>query len=91
MKLFGRPDIEHGEFQAGAARVRDIGVQTAMYSRVFFVSLMITASLATAFIYGWGGVLASEGRFNVGTVVALAALLDRLYGPLTALSNINVD
>ena len=70
--------------------VRDIGVQTAMYGRVFFLSLILTSSLATALVYGWGGVLAVDGRFEVH-VVALAALLTRLYGPLTALSNVNVD
>jgi ATP-binding cassette subfamily B protein len=91
VKLFGRPGDEHAEFAGRAARVRDIGVQTAMYGRVFFLSLLLTSSLATALVYGWGGVLAAEGRFNVGTVVALAALLARLYGPLTALSNMNVD
>jgi ATP-binding cassette, subfamily B, bacterial len=91
VKLFGNPVQEHEQFAGRAARVRDIGVQTAMYGRVFFVSLLLTSSLATALVYGWGGVLASEGRFNVGTVVALAALLTRLYGPLTALSNVNVD
>jgi ATP-binding cassette subfamily B protein len=91
VKLFGRPNDEHAQFAQRAARVRDIGVQTAMYGRVFFVSLLLTSSLATALVYGWGGVLASEGKFNVGTVVALAALLTRLYGPLTALSNMNVD
>jgi ATP-binding cassette subfamily B protein len=89
--LFGRPDIEHEQFAGRAARVRDIGVQTAMYGRVFFLSLILTSSLATALVYGWGGVLAVDGRFKVGTVVALAALLTRLYGPLTALSNVNVD
>ena len=57
VKLFGRPDIEHGEFAGRAARVRDIGVQQAMYGRVFFISLILTASLATALVYGWGGVL----------------------------------
>ena len=91
VKLFGRPDIEHDQFAGRAARVRDIGVQTAMYGRVFFLSLILTSSLATALVYGWGGVLAVNGRFKVGTVVALAALLTRLYGPLTALSNVNVD
>jgi len=91
VKLFGRPDIEHGQFAGRAARVRDIGVQTAMYGRVFFLSLILTSSLATALVYGWGGVLAANHHFNVGTVVALAALLNRLYGPLTALSNVNVD
>jgi ATP-binding cassette subfamily B protein len=90
-KLFGRPDFEHRQFAERARRVRDIGVQTAMYGRVFFVSLVLTSSLATALVYGWGGVMASDGDFNVGTVVALAALLTRLYGPLTALSNMNVD
>ncbi len=91
VKLFGRPDLEHEQFAGRAARVRDIGVQTAMYGRVFFLSLILTSSLATALVYGWGGVLAVDGRFKVGTVVALAALLTRLYGPLTALSNVNVD
>jgi ATP-binding cassette subfamily B protein len=91
VKLFGRPDTEHEEFADRAARVRDIGVQTAMYGRVFFLSLILTSSLATALVYGWGGVLAVNGSFKVGTVVALAALLTRLYGPLTALSNVNVD
>ena len=71
--------------------MRDIGVQTAMYGRVFFLSLILTSSLATALVYGWGGVLAVDGRFKVGTVVALAACSTRLYGPLTALSNVNVD
>jgi ATP-binding cassette subfamily B protein len=71
--------------------VRDIGVEQAMYSRVFFTSLMLTASLATALVYGWGGALATSGTLKVGTVVALAAYLTRLYGPLTALSNVNVD
>jgi len=91
VKLFGRPDSEHEQFAGRAARVRDIGVQTAMYGRVFFLSLVLTSSLATALVYGWGGVLVVDGRFKVGTVVALAALLTRLYGPLTALSNVNVD
>jgi ATP-binding cassette subfamily B protein len=91
VKLFGRPQTEHDQFADKAGRVRDIGVQTAMYGRVFFVSLLLTSSLATALVYGWGGVLAVHGTFNVGTVVALTALLNRLYGPLTALSTMNVD
>src|SRR5579875_2285329 len=83
VKLFGHPDRER--------RVRDIGVQQAMYSRVFMASLMLVASLATALVYGWGGVLAARGTLMVGTVVALTAYLNRLYGPLTALSNVQVD
>jgi ATP-binding cassette subfamily B protein len=91
VKLFGRPADENGEFARRASRVRDIGVTQAVYSRVFFLSLMLTASLATALVYGWGGVMAAEGALSVGTLVALTAYLGRLYGPLTALSNLNVD
>jgi ATP-binding cassette, subfamily B, bacterial len=91
VKLFGNPQSESAEFDARAGRVRDIGVQQAMYGRVFFTSLTLTASLATALVYGWGGVLAVHRTLEIGTLVALAAYLNRLYGPLTALSNVNVD
>ena len=72
-------------------RVRDIGITQSLYARFFFIALFLTAALATALVYGWGGVLAVHGALDVGTVVALTAYLNRLYGPLTALSNINVD
>jgi len=91
VKLFGRHEHEDGAFRGRAARVRDIGVTQAMYGRVFVASLTLVAALATAMVYGVGGRLAAEGSLNVGTVVALTALLARLYGPLTALSNVNVD
>ena len=91
VKLFGRPEVEDASFRDKAGRVRDIGVTSAMYGRVFFVSLTTVAALATAMVYGVGGTLAASGSLGVGTVVALAAYLTRLYGPLTALSNVRVD
>ena len=91
VKLFGRAEHEDEAFRDKAGRVRDIGVTSAMYGRVFFASLTLVASLATALVYGFGGVLAANGELGVGTLVALAAYLTRLYGPLTALSNVRVD
>jgi ATP-binding cassette subfamily B protein len=91
VKLFGQPSEETRSFASRAGRVRDIGVIQAMYARFFFVALTLTAALATALVYGWGGVLAVHGALNIGTLVALTAYLARLYGPLTQLSNINVD
>jgi ATP-binding cassette subfamily B protein len=91
VKLFGRPGEELTEFRDRAGRVRDIGVTQALYARLFFAALLLTASLATALIYGWGGVLAIHGALNVGTVVALTSYLNRLYGPLIGLSNVQLD
>jgi ATP-binding cassette subfamily B protein len=91
VKLFGRPAQERKSFDDKAGRVRDIGVTQAMYARFFIAALMLTASLATALVYGWGGVQAADGALSIGTIVALAAYLTRLYGPLTSLSNVQVD
>ncbi len=91
VKLFGRPREEDDAFRTKAGRVRDIGVTQAMYGGVFFASLMLVASLGAALVYGWGGWQAATGALDVGTVVALGAYLTRLYGPLTALSNVNVS
>ena len=91
VKLFGRPEQETGAFGRRAGRVRDIGVTSSLYSGVFFVSLSLVAALATAIAYGLGGRLAAERSLEVGTLVALTAYLGRLYGPLTALSNVRVD
>ncbi|HTY73636.1 MAG TPA: ABC transporter ATP-binding protein [Actinomycetes bacterium] len=90
-KLFGRPEDEDQAFSAKAGRVRDIGVRIAMSNRVFFTALTLVASLATALVYGAGGLLVIAGTLTTGTLVALAGLLGRLYGPLTALSNVRVD
>jgi ATP-binding cassette subfamily B protein len=91
VKLFGHPESEDLSFRGRAARVRDIGVTTAMYGRAFFVALSLVASLAQALVYGLGGYYAIKGELSAGTVVTLALLLTRLYGPLTALSNARVD
>jgi ATP-binding cassette, subfamily B, bacterial len=91
VKLFGRPDDEDAAFSAKAAGVRDLGVQIAMSSRIFFSALALVAALATALVYGVGGLFAISGTLTVGTLLALSALMGRLYGPLTALSNVRVD
>jgi len=91
VKLFGQPEREVGRFEERAGRVRDIGVKRAMYTRVFMAAVLLTATLATALTFGWGGLLAADGSLQVGTLVALTAYLTRLYGPLTSLSNVQVD
>ena len=91
VKLFGRPDEEAEEFRVRAARVRDIGVRTAMLQFVFFTALMLVSALALALVYGLGGSLALGGQLDTGEVVTLALLLTRLYAPLTSLANARVE
>ncbi len=90
-KLFGRAADDNSAFQDKAGRVRDIGVTQALYTRFFFIGLFLAAAIGTTLVFGWGGVLSVQGVLDVGTLVALSVYLSRLYGPLTALSNVNVD
>ena len=91
VKLYGRPDDESRLFATRASVVRDLSVRIAMVGRFFFTAMALTASLATALVYGLGGQLAISQQLTVGSLLALTALLGRLYGPITALSNIRVD
>jgi ATP-binding cassette, subfamily B, bacterial len=91
VKLFGRPADESSTFAGRAGRVRDIGITTAMYTRIVLIALTLVAGLATALVYGLGGVMVIDGGLAIGTLVALTAYLNRLYGPLTSLSNVQVD
>ncbi|AVZ40946.1 MULTISPECIES: ABC transporter ATP-binding protein [unclassified Dietzia] len=91
VKLFGRPAAESAEFASRAGRVRDIGVRTALLMSVFMNSLTLVSTLALALVYGIGGWFALSGGMDAGSVVALALLLTRLYGPLTSLANAPMD
>jgi ATP-binding cassette, subfamily B, bacterial len=91
VKLFGKPNAESQVFAGRAAKVRDIGVVQAMYGSTLFIALSLLASLATAVVYGVGGKLVIDGAFQVGALVAMAGLLQRLYGPITSLSNVQIN
>ncbi|MGH3627543.1 MAG: ABC transporter ATP-binding protein, partial [Sciscionella sp.] len=91
VKLFGNPATESAEFGRRAAKVRDIGVRSAMATRWFSSGLTLLPVLAQAMVYGFGGALALSGALDAGTVVSLALLLTRLYAPMAALANAPVD
>ncbi len=91
VRLFGRPQTEADEYAERARGVRDAGIAISVNRVIFAAGLGLVAALATALVYGLGGVLAISGSLSVGDLVAMAALLGSLYGPLTALSNSRVD
>ena len=91
VKLFGKHSRESETFSDRAGRVRDIGVQTAMYSRILFAALGLVAAIGTAIVYFVGGNLAISGTIGVGTIAAFAVYVSQIYQPLTQLANARVD
>ena len=90
-KLYGRPADELELFSGRASRVRDIGVLTALWGSGLVTALTLLATLSTSVVYGLGGELVIRGTLQIGAMVALATLLSRLYGPITSLSNVQVN
>jgi ATP-binding cassette subfamily B protein len=90
-KLYGRPGEEQDLFDGRAGRVRDIGVLTALWGSALVTGLGLLATMSTSVVYGLGGWLSIRGEIKVGELVALALLLSRLYGPITSLSNVQVN
>ena len=91
MKIFGTPQRESQMFAEKADAVRIMGIRISMANTVFFTAIVLVSSLATALVYGMGGVSVINGTLTLGTLLALSALLSRLYGPITALANVRVD
>ena len=91
VKLFGRPGAEADDFGMRAARVRDIGIRSAIYARVFITAMTMVGAIGTAAIYWIGGRMAINGTISVGDLAALSLLVVRVYLPLTALTNARVD
>jgi ATP-binding cassette, subfamily B, bacterial len=90
-KLYGRPAEELGMFSGRAERVRDIGVLTALWGSALVTGLSLLATMSQSVAYGLGGELVIRGSLQLGSMVALATLLTRLYGPITSLSNVQVN
>jgi ATP-binding cassette, subfamily B, bacterial len=91
VKLFGRGHDEERSFAARADGVRVAGIKAALLGRTFFIALGLVGAIGTAAIYWVGGLQVISGAISIGTLVAMAAYVGRLYGPLTALSNAPVD
>jgi len=91
VKLFGRERYEREKFASHAAQVRDIGINSAVISQWFFLSLGIVSAIGTAVVYWAGGHMVLAGVFTIGTIIAFGAYLTQLYGPLISLTNAPVE
>jgi ATP-binding cassette subfamily B protein len=91
VKLFGRAPVEVTRFDERAAKVRNMGIQRAVWGTLFFALIGLLSAVGTALVYGVGGYLVIQGAFTIGTIVAFGAYLRNLYTALQDLANAPVD
>jgi ATP-binding cassette subfamily B protein len=91
VKLFGRTTDEDARFADRGSRVRELAIRQATIGRWFFMSLGVVSAIGTALVFWVGALMVIRGSLTLGTIVALSALLTRLYGPLSSLTNARVE
>lgn len=91
VKLFGKQRHEMERFDTLADQLAAIGVRQAVVGRWFFLGLGLVSALGAAIVYWGGGLLVIQGVFTIGTIIAFAAYLQQLYGPVSSLINSRVD
>jgi ATP-binding cassette subfamily B protein len=88
VKLYGRPEAESAEFSKKARIVRDIAISMDVHARLLFILVTLLTTVTTALVYGFGGWFVIDGQIQIGTLVAMVALLMMLYSPINQLTNI---
>ena len=90
VKTFGRREDEINRFDETARSIRSLNLRRAMVGRWFGMAMGLFSALAPAIVYWYGGHRIIGGQASLGTVVASASLLSRLFPPVTQLLNANV-
>jgi ATP-binding cassette subfamily B protein len=90
VKTFGRQSDEAASFEQTAGRIRDLSIRRAMVGRWFVMLMGLFGSITPAVVYWYGGHQVIGGGASLGTVVAFAALVGRIFGPISSLLGVNV-
>lgn len=91
VKTFGSGSREQARFEDANRRTAEIGMRRARVGQWFFFGMSISGAIGTALVYWAGGYMALQDAITAGTIVAFVAYLGRLYGPITSLSNVQVE
>lgn len=90
-KTFGRQRQERERYRTANQNVRDIGLRRALIGRLFSVWLEMAGTVGMVLIFWGGGYFVLTGSISPGSIVAFVAYIFSLYGPISALSNIQVE
>jgi ATP-binding cassette subfamily B protein len=91
VKTFGRQGAELERFDTTNARIRALNIRRALVGRWFRVAMGLFGSLAPVIVYWYGGHRVIGGEASLGTIIAFATLLGRMFGPVTSLLDVQVS
>lgn len=91
MKIFTKERDEYNKFEDINGKAIKLQIKESLAGRWFFMTMSIFTTLGPMIIYLYGGYLFILDKISIGSIITFVALLDRLYRPVTQLSNIHID
>lgn len=86
LRLFSHPKNEEERFLSVGKTITEIHLKQAVIHRKFLFMLSLFQTLGPAALMAYGGYRALIGDLSIGTIVAFASFLSRLYTPASTLS-----
>jgi ATP-binding cassette subfamily B protein len=91
MKIFTKEGDHRRDFETTHKELIKLQLKETLIGRWFMMTIQIFMTIGPMLVYFYGGYLMIQGELTVGAIVAFVALLNRLYGPVTQLSNIHIE
>jgi ABC-type multidrug transport system, ATPase and permease components len=90
-KIFNKEKEEYKKFKITNEEVTKLQIRESVIGRWFFMTISIFTTIGPMMIYFYGGYLFIQGEMTIGGIISFVALLNKLYGPVTQLSNIHIN
>jgi ATP-binding cassette subfamily B protein len=91
MKVFGTEDVEARRVESKSRQIMELSLRQAMVGRWFKLLLRFLENVGPLLLWAVGGYLVMGGGVKLGTLVAAAALMKKLYSPASALVSVYAD
>lgn len=91
MKIFTKEADHRREFETTNHDLIKLQLKETLVGRWFMMTIQIFMTIGPMLVYLYGGYLMIQGELTIGAIIAFVALLNRLYGPVTQLSNIHIE
>lgn len=91
VRAFDSAETEVARFRLHAEELKRLALAQSLVGRWFRMLLRAFESVGPAIVFALGGWLIIRGQIPLGTVVALATLMKRVYNPASDLATVHVD
>lgn len=90
-KIFTKEKEELKTFSKVNGEVVKLQLKESVVGRWFMMTINTFTSTGPMLIYFYGGYLFIKGEISIGSIVSFVALLSRLYGPVSQISNLHIN